>query len=576
MNNSKFDLTFPMLEYGTSETPWDLQPWLFLGGAGAKVKYVHQQISRGDLGSPLLERLELVKRLHEHITDDLIGGGSRFSALNKIQALRKLFAWVDLENVHFSLDTAASIFIRWTNHLLQCHKNRPNFSDGSLYDLTRLTATMLDRVLNRQASLSKSTRIRKPRNKAKVQTSKADKQNLQITFTFGHVLADICETLTWERIMAPLPVCVSLHSGQVLELWSGYLNPKKAAMRNTKPKSQVQINASLVARNAHDEDRTLQTRFPIVNLRIECELLMSISQTGLNLQQAHTLRIDQFHYTSHLDGYQVRTYKKRRGGEVLFEIFTSYREWFERYIKWRSEWFSDESDSLLFPLIRNRGRILEKAPQFTNIRRICREYSIPMVSPKTLRGTRINWLLRMGHNPEQVAELAQHTVQTLMHVYTNPHPQIAMVEITRFHQQSDLSLASPGPGRCVLTTPVPMDTIPKNAPRPDCINAAGCLFCVQHRDIESEDHVWSLSSLRYLKSLELARYSPSNSNQYLVTNHPALLVIEQLTAKLNFFEKYSETGKLWVEESKARINEGDYHPAWDGFIRLAEFGKKSL
>ena len=111
--------------------------------------------------------------------------------------------------------------------------------------------------------------------------------------------------------------------------------------------------------------------------------LMFISQTGLNLQQAHTLRIDQFHYTSHLDGYQVRTYKKRRGGEVLFEIFTSYREWFERYIKWRSEWFSDESDSLLFPLIRNRGRILEKAPQFTNIRRICREYSIPvLVKPR--------------------------------------------------------------------------------------------------------------------------------------------------------------------------------------------------
>ncbi|WP_066568794.1 hypothetical protein [Snodgrassella sp. CFCC 13594] len=262
MNNSKFDLTFPMLEYGTSETPWDLQPWLFLGGAGAKVKYVHQQISRGDLGSLLPERLELVKRLHEHITDDLIGGGSRFSALNKIQALRKLFAWVDLENVYFSLDTAASIFIRWTDYLLQCHKSRPNFSDGSLYDLTRLTATMLDRVLNRQASLSKSTRIRKPRNKAKVQTSKADKQNLQITFTFGHVLADICEALTWERIMAPLPVCVSLHSGQVLEIWSGYLNPKKAAMRNTKPKSQAQINASLVARNAHDEDRTLQLAFP--------------------------------------------------------------------------------------------------------------------------------------------------------------------------------------------------------------------------------------------------------------------------------------------------------------------------
>ncbi|MBM9995365.1 site-specific integrase, partial [Pseudomonas aeruginosa] len=108
----------------------------------------------------------------------------------------------------------------------------------------------------------------------------------------------------------------------------------------------------LAARAAHDADRTLRTRFPIVNLRIESELLMFIAQTGLNLQQAHTLRVEQFHYTSHLDGYQIRTYKNRREGEVLFEIFASYREWFERYLEWRSEWFPNEPDGLLFPLIR--------------------------------------------------------------------------------------------------------------------------------------------------------------------------------------------------------------------------------
>ncbi|MBI6155043.1 site-specific integrase, partial [Serratia surfactantfaciens] len=123
--------------------------------------------------------------------------------------------------------------------------------------------------------------------------------------------------------------------------------------------------------------------------------------------------------------------------------------------------------------------------------------------------------------------------------------------------------------------PESMVAMPKNAPRPDCINAAGCLFCIQHRDIESEDHVWSLDSLRYLKSLELARYRPPVLSQNMAAEHPALLVIERLAAKLRFFEESSEVRRLWVEESKARIREGNYHPAWDGFIRLAELRQKS-
>lgn len=576
MDSSEVDLTFPMLEYGATETPWDLRPLLFRGGAAAKVKHVARQIAQGKLGSPLSERIELITRLHEHIADDLAAGGSRFSAKNKIGALRQFFAWIDLENVNLSLETVADTFIRWTEHLLHRHRVERNFSDGSLYDLTRLTATMLDRALDRKASLSKSTRIRKPRGKGKIHTSRADKQNLQNTFAFGHLLFDVCEALTWKKILGPLPVCISLRTGQVLELWSGLKNSEKLATRRTRPPSQAQIDASKAARAACDTDRTLRTRFPLVNLRIESELLMFIAQTGLNLQQAHTLKVEQFHYTSHLDSYQVRTYKKRREGEVLFEIFSNYREWFERYLKWRSEWFPNEPDGLLFPLIRSRGRILEEATQFSNVTRICNELGMPMVRSRKLRGTRINWLLRQSQNPQQVAELAQHTVETLVRVYTAPHPQIAMVEISRFHQQADPSLSSAAPGRCVSTTPEPVGAMPQNAPRPDCISAAGCLFCTQHRDIESEDHVWSLSSLRHLKSLELARYRPPVSNNHLTTEHPALLVIDRLTAKLRFFEESSEVRRLWVEEARARISEGEYHPAWDGFIRLVELQQGSV
>ncbi|MBH2647846.1 site-specific integrase [Serratia ureilytica] len=575
MDSSSIDLTFPMLEYGGAETPWDLRPLLFRGGAAAKIKSVARQIAQGEFGDLLTERIELVTRLHEHVAGDLAGGGSRFSAKNKIGALRSFFAWCDLAGDNLSLDTVADTFIRWTEHLLHRYRIEHSLSEGTLYDLSRLTATMLDRVLDRQASLSKSTRIRKPLGKGKVHTSKADKQDLQNTFAFGHVLADICNALTREVTIGALPVCIRLRTGQILKQWSGLPYPDKVAARRTRPQTMTQIEKSRVARAAWEEDRTVRTRSPLVNLRIESELLMFIAQTGMNLQQAHTLRVEQFHYASHLDGYQVRAYKNRREGEVLFEIFGGYREWFKRYLEWRSAWFPDEMESLLFPLIRCGGRVLEEATQFTNVMRICRELGMPMVRPRKLRGVRINWLLRESQNPDQVAELAQHTVETLIRVYAAPRPQIAMVEITRFHQQSDPSLSPPAPGRCVSVEPESMVAMPKNAPRPDCINAAGCLFCIQHRDIESEDHVWSLDSLRYLKSLELARYRPPVLSQNMAAEHPALLVIERLAAKLRFFEESSEVRRLWVEESKARIREGNYHPAWDGFIRLAELRQKS-
>lgn len=58
-NRTSSDLTFPMLEYAKNETPWDLTPFLYSGGAKAKVKTVRNEITSGVLGDPLLERVEL-------------------------------------------------------------------------------------------------------------------------------------------------------------------------------------------------------------------------------------------------------------------------------------------------------------------------------------------------------------------------------------------------------------------------------------------------------------------------------------------------------------------------------------
>lgn len=271
----------------------------------------------------------------------------------------------------------------------------------------------------------------------------------------------------------------------------GIAEPREVAARRTRPQNQAQIEASLAARAAHDADRTLRTRFPIVNLRIESELLMFIAQTGLNLQQAHTLRVEQFHYTSHIDGYQVRTYKID-GKEKCY--------------------------SRSLPVIESGSSAISNGVPngFPMSRMVC-SFRLYVAGTNPRRGDAVHeryaHLPRAWHTDSETAKTARDAHQLVAsgvpesptgcgvgpayganadtRICRPPHPQIAMVEITRFHQQTDPSLSPPAPGRCVSATPEPVGTMPKNGPRPDCINAAGCLFCTQHRDIESEDHVVS-------------------------------------------------------------------------------------
>ena len=168
------------------------------------------------------------------------------------------------------------------------------------------------------------------------------------------------------------------------------------------------------------------------------------------------------------------------------------------------------------------------------------------------------------------AEMAQHSKETLLRTYQKPNLQIAMIEIARFHKRADPIISPPGPGSCFANTPDALPDIPRNATQPDCISAAGCLFCSQQRDIDSEDHVWSLASFRHLKSIELANHRPPTGAEKELPEQPAAAAVAKVTSKLEFFEISNEVRGLWVREALARIAEGSYHPAWDGFIRLQE------
>lgn len=559
------NLMFPMIEFGKLETPWDLYPLLFRGGAGSNAKLVAERITQGIYGAPIPGRFLLVEKIHEHIEGKLIGGGRHGSTKTSIRRLREFFSWADSAGKSLTLEWVDQIFIDWTDYLLHRQRIVGDISEIHAYQCAVAVAKILDDVLDLKIGLLKKIRIRRRSNLKKIIGTKEDKQNLEQTFEFGHSLMDITDSLSIEAIQGSMPVSIRFRTGKIVDEWLRLKPPELMRTLKNEMKPSVRKKA-FETHTAWNADISIRTRYPLVNLRIESEMLIFIAQTGMNLEQVHTLKMSKFRYQSHLDGYQVyRVYKGRRHGEVEFDIFSQYKKIFERYLVWRSAIFSEDDDALLFPLLRS-GR-LNSPPGFSMVLKYCKKLSIRIIRPRELRKTRVNWMLRRSQDPNMVAEMHAHTQETLIRKYEQPSLQVAMVEISRFHSRTDPAIASPGPGICISTSPQAILGIPPEATTPDCISPAGCIFCVHQRDIDSMDHIWSLLSYRHLKSLELSGYHPAVTN---TITHPSATVIMRITAKLKQIEKSNKIRESWNCEALARIEEENYHPRWDGLIQLME------
>lgn len=564
------DLTFPDVKLGANETPWDMRPLLYKGGAKVLVNKVAGMIDAGELGPPLVERIELVEKIHEEIRSSLTEGGSKETATTKFYSLRAFIGWADSAAQPLSLDTVASIYVHWSDHLLHRVRVVKDLSEATAYHSGMTVGSVLDDVLERGSSIIKTTRLTRPPRKRRFRGVEADKQNLQETFAFGYMLLDIMDGLSLDSLWGPLPVRIPLRTREELVEWSGLVSPEQLRWANPESRShRHKAKESVRVRANYEADRTLRTRYPLVNLRIEAELLFFISQTGMNLAQANQLKVRHFSYSSTIDGYLVRDYKHRRKGEVLFEIFAEYKSLFERYLAWRKAVFPGDSDGLLFPLVRKGGRAEDTVPHINRIRQICKRLETQFISPSQLRNTRINWLLRRSGDADLTAEQAQHTKQTLIRVYEEPSLQRTMTEVVRYWQATDPSITPPAPGVCT-GSPMSVDGIPPGATQPDCIRPSGCLWCKHHRDVDSLDYIWSVSSFRHLKNLELAKYHPPQKENW--PTHPALFAIERLSDKLRWFQHSNNMRREWVEESLARVEEGDFHLAWCDLIRSVEGG----
>lgn len=550
------DLTFPGVHYGPDETPWDLRVLLYAGGASAHTRLVSELIAEGKLGELQLDRLELVVGLHAEVAASLAGGNSRDNAKNNVQLLRRFFAFADRTARSLTVHDVTDTYCAWSDWLHRRTRSSSRRADGLNAPLTMRTAwsyaaqvgTLLDRMLARSTSIVELTRLYWRPQRKTAGGAQAEKQILADTFKFGHLLQDVCDGLNLNVMLeGEFPIRIALRDGKEL-VWE---------------------RGPIASEFCDIEQSTLSQRYALANVRIEAEMLMFIAQTGINVAQAITLKLYHFFYVSHLDGYHVKDYKNRRGGAVLFEIFKDYKPHFERYLEWRRSLF--ETSPLLFPFIGRRGSRQEVRFANERVRRLCWQLDTPYIAPRTLRNIRVNWLLRQSADLDLTAEFAQHTKATLLSVYDRPSLQRATVEVARFWSKVDPSqirTQSVAPGGC-SGAPSELADKPPEAPRPDCVKPAGCLWCESHRDVDSLDHLWALTSFMHLKILELSRARLPLSELEVP---PAQLAIDRIQSKLRWYEESSELRREWVQEATTLIAEGAYHPDFCVEIDVLEGG----
>lgn len=559
-------LTLPDIPIGRRGTMLDLKCLLYRGGARLHRNKAGHAIQQGVLGDVVPERIKLVYSLHTFIAGKLAAGGSPVTASNHVADIRAFFAWAEQADCSLSTEEVEATFLNWTEYLFHRARVLNDMSERTAYSVASRLGNILDGVLERQKPILHLTRLTRPKIRKSPLGSAAEKQNLHDSFAFGHLLQDICDGLPLNVVQGPSDVRIALQGGGTFVPWT------VSSRRTSRPWAAWEVRSSEKRKLAYESDRSLthRGRTALANTRILAELLMFIGQTGMNLAQAHSLKLRHFSYSSDVDGYKVREYKKRRGGEVLFEIFSEYRSHFERYLEWRRVLFPDSDN--LFPVIR-QGSPEMRPPLFDLIIGACKQVAVPWIPSAMLRGTRVNWLLRRSGDPDLTADIAQHHKQTLLRVYERPSLQRAVAEVARFWQDNDpvltgaLSLRAVAPGQCD-GSPLADTAKPATAPSPDCTRPSGCLWCEHHRDIDSLDYVWSISCFRHLKILEMSKHVPPSTAERLV--HPAQCTIDKLTEKLNWFKNSNEQRRNWVEEALARVEEGAFHQEWKYLIEQIE------
>ena len=561
-------------KFNPSHHRYNLKRLLYKGSAGLDARFVFPKIENGELGEQLLDRLELLQEIKAHIETRLICGSSPKSMNSYLTSVVGFFKFIDQSHHLPKLSNLSSIYVEYSEYLfIGVHEKPRRLSMNTAYSyaasLSRLFGNILDIPV--EQNLIQRTRLKYEETSKKAVSKSAEKQNLEDTFKAGAYLVDLIDGLTVESIFGELPLRIPIRSKLIKQdnmvfaigLWPSV---DKSIETDVNKKTSIQKTYHRNAANRRKPVDSLNgtQRWYLVNLRVTAEFLVFIAQTGMNTTQAVALKRRRFAYKAAADdSFSVRAYKNRAGGEVLFTIYRSYKARLSKHLSFINYFFPDSE--LLFPRFGINGESTVSVTQYDSLRSHLKLNQIPWIPPKTLRNTRVNWLLRRSGDEEITSEMAQHTKEVLKANYERPSQQRAMVETTRFWNQHDpirqCDLKEAPIGQC-SGNPEPVDTKPASVVVPNCLSQSGCLWCKHHRDLDTADYVWSLCSMRHLKTIEATL--PTRKEI------PADVVIDRITEKLDAYRIMSDDRAQWVSEAELRIQECHYHTDWSPLIEFVE------
>ena len=544
------NLTITGLPQGPTAETKDLRCFLYRNSMEYGNRKLAAELSAGRLGAPLLERLPLLVALHQRwqrgLEDRTIAPGSFAFEWSQ---LRLLIRFSDAAKLAFSKENGLRFYLRWAESL----KTNAALKDKTKYSYSCGGARLLADAIGQDATkMQWRTKIRKPPGS----TANHSKENLEQTRDFIQIALETIVQLTPNVIRGPLPVVLQyadgkrheIHCGKVLKPIDSLLTSSISYHRRFAEESRERLL----------KDTSNTKRAPLINLRLELEMLVFINQTGGNLTQALRLTGSKFSYQSDGDYLRLFVWKNRAKHSIPLRIHKGYRHHFEQYLKFRATHFPDDIDGLTFPFVGTESELTMQRSEcsFRNARKLFKSIESPFVTAGQLRKTIANFVKR--HSSRQLAaEILGNTQTTFAQSYEEVHHQTAVSELTTFWDDVESFMSAVGPGGCLEAAPERIDDAPPGAPEPDCQGSGGCLFCTKNRDLDSFDHVWNLASLHHLK---MAEFNSDRTPESFTASHPGLVQAERAVRKLAAFSELGGERANWVVEANLRVEEGRYHP----------------
>jgi hypothetical protein len=527
-------------------TRWNLIPYIYEGGTKINTQRANylDEVARLPLKSKPF--ISIVEKYKTHTEGLLDSGASVKDAINNITCLKAFVGYADTKQVQLdTVDNIRQMLFTYSEHQFTRVSLKQIAFQTAYYSVARcvgiLNVTLEDLQFN----------IDQTRLKPKVKSRRALSRSAEkVKLSDASELANFCFKLTQNfkpstLTLGTLPILVNIDDLQVNLTSAGGRKKQEATGKNF-----IQTQA-----------------YQAFNTRVSAETMIFLAMTIQNQAPTYLLKRSKFDYKPLDEKYEVREFKARRGGEVLFKIPKPYKPYFERYIYFLDEYAPDSE--WLFPyLVKGKGFRKSTDDDTARFRRLCLRYQVPWVPPSSFRSIGENLLMRMASDEKTAADYAGHAVATFRQSYEFPSLQRAMIQIGQFWDEND-PLTHGKPTVSLFNSPcngvpTPIEDATNKLPKPDCINPTGCIGCVHFRDDDSLDYVWNLHSFRYL---EIIASSSHRTKETKTSN----IAIDWANLKINWFKTSKNVKRRgWVDEAQMRVEEGEYHPNWSRKIQKFE------